>query len=162
MGRASTLSLHKRGQINVLSTSGHTVKQIADVVKRSRKPIMNSLRHQEEYGTKKSRGRPSKLNGREKRGILRTTSSSMISINEIRRTCGIDASKITVWRTLDKCPNIVRLGMKMHPQLIQKHRDGRLRFGENCARILGTFQPDISLEEVLWFREHSALQDWLS
>uniref|UniRef100_A0A1I7XAW7 HTH_Tnp_Tc3_1 domain-containing protein n=1 Tax=Heterorhabditis bacteriophora TaxID=37862 RepID=A0A1I7XAW7_HETBA len=58
MGRASTLSLHERGQIKVLSTTGYTVKRIADDVKRSRKAIMNFLRHQEEYGTKKSIGLP--------------------------------------------------------------------------------------------------------
>uniref|UniRef100_A0A1I7XFW1 Helix-turn-helix domain-containing protein n=1 Tax=Heterorhabditis bacteriophora TaxID=37862 RepID=A0A1I7XFW1_HETBA len=38
MGRASTLSLHERGQIKVLSTAGYTVKQIADV-KSSGRPI---------------------------------------------------------------------------------------------------------------------------
>uniref|UniRef100_A0A1I7XFS8 Transposase n=1 Tax=Heterorhabditis bacteriophora TaxID=37862 RepID=A0A1I7XFS8_HETBA len=39
---------------------------ILNVVRRSRKAIMNFLSHQEEYGTKQSSGRPSKLNGREK------------------------------------------------------------------------------------------------
>uniref|UniRef100_A0A1I7WCV1 DDE_3 domain-containing protein n=1 Tax=Heterorhabditis bacteriophora TaxID=37862 RepID=A0A1I7WCV1_HETBA len=32
MDRSPTLSLHERGQIKVLSTTGYTVKQIADVV----------------------------------------------------------------------------------------------------------------------------------
>uniref|UniRef100_A0A1I7WVM6 HTH_Tnp_Tc3_1 domain-containing protein n=1 Tax=Heterorhabditis bacteriophora TaxID=37862 RepID=A0A1I7WVM6_HETBA len=50
MGCASTLSLDERGQIKVLSTASYMVKQIANVVKRSRKAIMNFLRHQEEYG----------------------------------------------------------------------------------------------------------------
>uniref|UniRef100_A0A1I7WF67 HTH_Tnp_Tc3_2 domain-containing protein n=1 Tax=Heterorhabditis bacteriophora TaxID=37862 RepID=A0A1I7WF67_HETBA len=89
MGRASTLSLHERGQIKVLSTTGYTVKQIADVLKRFRK----------------SSGRPSKLNDCEKRTILRTASNRMTSIVGIRRTCGIGASKTTVWRMLDKCSN---------------------------------------------------------
>uniref|UniRef100_A0A1I7XUY7 hydroxymethylglutaryl-CoA lyase n=1 Tax=Heterorhabditis bacteriophora TaxID=37862 RepID=A0A1I7XUY7_HETBA len=52
MGRASTRSLDERGHIKVLSTTGYTVKQIADVVKRSGKAIMNFLRHQEEYGVR--------------------------------------------------------------------------------------------------------------
>uniref|UniRef100_A0A1I7WMY7 HTH_Tnp_Tc3_1 domain-containing protein n=1 Tax=Heterorhabditis bacteriophora TaxID=37862 RepID=A0A1I7WMY7_HETBA len=95
MGRASILSLHDRSQIKALSTVGYTVKRIADVVKCSRKAIINFLRHQEEYGAKKSSGRPGNLNDLEKREILRTTSSSTISINEIRRTCDIDASKTT-------------------------------------------------------------------
>uniref|UniRef100_A0A1I7X375 Transposable element Tc3 transposase n=1 Tax=Heterorhabditis bacteriophora TaxID=37862 RepID=A0A1I7X375_HETBA len=82
MGRASTLSLHERGQIKALSTAGYTVKQIADVIKRSRKAIMNFLRHQEEYGTKKSSGRPSKLNDREKRefcGLRRIARSASMN-----------------------------------------------------------------------------------
>uniref|UniRef100_A0A1I7XMV3 peptidylprolyl isomerase n=1 Tax=Heterorhabditis bacteriophora TaxID=37862 RepID=A0A1I7XMV3_HETBA len=58
--RASTLALHERGQMKAPSTAGHSVKQIADVVKHSRKAIINFLRHQEEYGTRKSSGRRSK------------------------------------------------------------------------------------------------------
>uniref|UniRef100_A0A1I7WIT2 HTH_7 domain-containing protein n=1 Tax=Heterorhabditis bacteriophora TaxID=37862 RepID=A0A1I7WIT2_HETBA len=46
MGRASTSGLYERGQIKALSSTGYTVKQIADVVKRSGKVIMNFLRHQ--------------------------------------------------------------------------------------------------------------------
>uniref|UniRef100_A0A1I7XLY3 HTH_Tnp_Tc3_1 domain-containing protein n=1 Tax=Heterorhabditis bacteriophora TaxID=37862 RepID=A0A1I7XLY3_HETBA len=83
MGRASTLALHERGQMKAPSTAGHSVKQIADVVKHSRKAIINFLRHQEEYES-------------------------------------------TVWRMLDKCPNIVRSRMKKWPQLTQGHKDERL------------------------------------
>uniref|UniRef100_A0A1I7X5Q6 HTH_Tnp_Tc3_1 domain-containing protein n=1 Tax=Heterorhabditis bacteriophora TaxID=37862 RepID=A0A1I7X5Q6_HETBA len=68
MSHAFTLSLHERGQIKVLSTTGFTVKRIADVVKRSRKALMNFLRHQEESGTRKSSGRPSSLNDHRKKG----------------------------------------------------------------------------------------------
>uniref|UniRef100_A0A1I7XM08 HTH_Tnp_Tc3_1 domain-containing protein n=1 Tax=Heterorhabditis bacteriophora TaxID=37862 RepID=A0A1I7XM08_HETBA len=81
MDRASTLSLHERGQIKVLASTDYTAKQIADVVKHSRKAIMNFLRHQEEYGTKKSSRRPSKLNGREKGkfcGLRRITRSASL------------------------------------------------------------------------------------
>uniref|UniRef100_A0A1I7WB82 Uncharacterized protein n=1 Tax=Heterorhabditis bacteriophora TaxID=37862 RepID=A0A1I7WB82_HETBA len=53
----------------------------------------------EEYGTKNSSGRPSKLNDLEKREILRTASSSTISINEICTTCGSDNSESTYIKT---------------------------------------------------------------
>uniref|UniRef100_A0A1I7XRE0 DDE_3 domain-containing protein n=1 Tax=Heterorhabditis bacteriophora TaxID=37862 RepID=A0A1I7XRE0_HETBA len=66
MGRAFLLSLHERDLIKALSTAGYMVKRSADAVKRYRKAIMNFLRHQEEYGTKKSSGQPSMLNDREK------------------------------------------------------------------------------------------------
>uniref|UniRef100_A0A1I7WUW1 HTH_38 domain-containing protein n=1 Tax=Heterorhabditis bacteriophora TaxID=37862 RepID=A0A1I7WUW1_HETBA len=112
MGRASTLSLHKRSQIKALSTTGYTMKQIANIFERSRKAIMNLLHHQEEYGTKKSSEKPSKLNSREKKEILRTASNNTISITEIRRTCGIDASETTLWIMLNNKPNMVRLRIK--------------------------------------------------
>uniref|UniRef100_A0A1I7XTG5 HTH_Tnp_Tc3_1 domain-containing protein n=1 Tax=Heterorhabditis bacteriophora TaxID=37862 RepID=A0A1I7XTG5_HETBA len=141
MCRAFTLSLHERGQIKVLSTAGYTVKQIADVVKRSRKAIINFLRYQEEYATKKSSGQPGKLNNREERTILWTVPNSPINASGIRRTCGIDVSKSTVWRMLNKCPNIVRSRMKKCPQLTQRHKDKRLCFGEIYARTLTLFNP---------------------
>uniref|UniRef100_A0A1I7X2V1 HTH_38 domain-containing protein n=1 Tax=Heterorhabditis bacteriophora TaxID=37862 RepID=A0A1I7X2V1_HETBA len=52
------MGLHERGQIKALSTAGYTMKRIADVVKCSRKTIINFLRHQEEYGTEDSSGLP--------------------------------------------------------------------------------------------------------
>uniref|UniRef100_A0A1I7WF70 HTH_Tnp_Tc3_1 domain-containing protein n=1 Tax=Heterorhabditis bacteriophora TaxID=37862 RepID=A0A1I7WF70_HETBA len=60
------------------------MKQIADVVKRSRKAVSNFLE------------------------ILRTASYSTTSINEIGRTCGIYASETTVWRMPDKCPQLTQ------------------------------------------------------
>uniref|UniRef100_A0A1I7W8D1 DDE_Tnp_1_7 domain-containing protein n=1 Tax=Heterorhabditis bacteriophora TaxID=37862 RepID=A0A1I7W8D1_HETBA len=66
------------------------------------------LSPQEEYGTKKSNGRSSKLNDCENREILRTTSNSTTSIDGICKTCDIYASKTTVLRMLDKYPNIVQ------------------------------------------------------
>uniref|UniRef100_A0A1I7X174 Transposase n=1 Tax=Heterorhabditis bacteriophora TaxID=37862 RepID=A0A1I7X174_HETBA len=53
------------------------------IYKNELKAITDFLRLQEEYGTNKSSGRPIKLNDREKRTILRTTSNSTININEI-------------------------------------------------------------------------------
>uniref|UniRef100_A0A1I7WXY3 HTH_Tnp_Tc3_1 domain-containing protein n=1 Tax=Heterorhabditis bacteriophora TaxID=37862 RepID=A0A1I7WXY3_HETBA len=78
MGRLSSLSLHERGQIKVLSTSGYTVKRSADVLKRSRRTIKNFLRLQGEYGTKNSNEQSKKLNEREKSEILWATSDSTI------------------------------------------------------------------------------------
>uniref|UniRef100_A0A1I7XCA0 DDE_3 domain-containing protein n=1 Tax=Heterorhabditis bacteriophora TaxID=37862 RepID=A0A1I7XCA0_HETBA len=51
-----------------------------------------------------------------------------ISIVGIRRTCGIDASKTTVWRMLDKCSNNVRSRMKKCPQLTQEYKAERLHW----------------------------------
>uniref|UniRef100_A0A1I7X655 GATA-type domain-containing protein n=1 Tax=Heterorhabditis bacteriophora TaxID=37862 RepID=A0A1I7X655_HETBA len=58
--------------------------------------------------------------------ILRTTSNSTISINKICTTCGTNNSESTVWRILDKRPNIVRSRMKKCPQLTQEYNGERL------------------------------------
>uniref|UniRef100_A0A1I7WTK3 Mariner Mos1 transposase n=1 Tax=Heterorhabditis bacteriophora TaxID=37862 RepID=A0A1I7WTK3_HETBA len=78
MGRASTLSLHERSQIEALSTAGCTVKQIAYVVKRSRKffRIVCVCRKNMKQG--------------------RTASDSTMSFSEIRGTCDIDALETTM------------------------------------------------------------------
>uniref|UniRef100_A0A1I7WHR6 HTH_Tnp_Tc3_1 domain-containing protein n=1 Tax=Heterorhabditis bacteriophora TaxID=37862 RepID=A0A1I7WHR6_HETBA len=93
MGRASTLTLYERGQIKVLSTT-------ADCL--SRQAL------QEGYYEFPNSERLDKLNDRKKDNFAD-------SVNEIGRNCGINASKTTVWRMLDKCPNIVRSRMKKCP-----------------------------------------------
>uniref|UniRef100_A0A1I7X1H1 DUF4781 domain-containing protein n=1 Tax=Heterorhabditis bacteriophora TaxID=37862 RepID=A0A1I7X1H1_HETBA len=100
-GRASTLSLHERGQIKAPATAGYTVKQTDDVLMSSRKAIH-------------------KWNNREKGTILRTASNST---NEIRMTRGIDASESLVWKVPNKSPNIVRVRMKNYPELTQAHKN---------------------------------------
>uniref|UniRef100_A0A1I7X033 Calpain catalytic domain-containing protein n=1 Tax=Heterorhabditis bacteriophora TaxID=37862 RepID=A0A1I7X033_HETBA len=55
-----------------------------------------------------------------------TTSYIMISINEMRKICDIDALESTMWRILRKCSNIVRSWMKKRPQLPQAHKDESL------------------------------------
>uniref|UniRef100_A0A1I7XD61 HTH_Tnp_Tc3_1 domain-containing protein n=2 Tax=Heterorhabditis bacteriophora TaxID=37862 RepID=A0A1I7XD61_HETBA len=54
MGCASTASPYERGQIKALATAGYTVKQISDVVKRSRKPIMDFLRQRKNRDKKET------------------------------------------------------------------------------------------------------------
>uniref|UniRef100_A0A1I7XPE1 HTH_38 domain-containing protein n=1 Tax=Heterorhabditis bacteriophora TaxID=37862 RepID=A0A1I7XPE1_HETBA len=61
MGRALKLSLHERGQVKALSTVRYTVKQIADIVKHSRKAVSSCLLRSEESRTTKSSGRPDKF-----------------------------------------------------------------------------------------------------
>uniref|UniRef100_A0A1I7WV67 DDE_Tnp_1_7 domain-containing protein n=1 Tax=Heterorhabditis bacteriophora TaxID=37862 RepID=A0A1I7WV67_HETBA len=101
-------------EVKPLSTAGYTVKQIADVVKRSRKANINSLRHRQEYGSKKCSRQPA--------------SNNTINISEVRRICGSGASESTMCRIPNKCLNIVQSRMKKFPQLIQGDKHKRVRW----------------------------------
>uniref|UniRef100_A0A1I7X4S0 DDE_3 domain-containing protein n=1 Tax=Heterorhabditis bacteriophora TaxID=37862 RepID=A0A1I7X4S0_HETBA len=56
---------------------------------------------------------------------LSTAGYTVKRIADVVKTCGSDNSESTVWRMLDKCPNIVRSRMKC-PQLTPGHNGGRL------------------------------------
>uniref|UniRef100_A0A1I7WVC1 HTH_48 domain-containing protein n=1 Tax=Heterorhabditis bacteriophora TaxID=37862 RepID=A0A1I7WVC1_HETBA len=71
-----------------------------------------------------------KLDDREKMTILQTTSNSTISVNELCRTCGINALKTTMWEVLNKSPNIVLLRMRKYSELTQTHKNERLRWAK--------------------------------
>uniref|UniRef100_A0A1I7W6Q2 Histone-lysine N-methyltransferase SETMAR n=1 Tax=Heterorhabditis bacteriophora TaxID=37862 RepID=A0A1I7W6Q2_HETBA len=105
--RYLTKNLHEISRIKSLSTACYTVKEINDVIKRSRKAIINFLRiwYKGEYWTTYT-------------------------------TCGFNASKTTVWRMLDNYPNIVRSRMKYCPQLTQEHNDERLFFKNKPIKSL--------------------------
>uniref|UniRef100_A0A1I7WCK0 HTH_Tnp_Tc3_1 domain-containing protein n=1 Tax=Heterorhabditis bacteriophora TaxID=37862 RepID=A0A1I7WCK0_HETBA len=70
------------------------------------------------------------LNDREKSIILRTASNRTTSIVGICRTCGIDTSKSTMWRMLEKYSNIVQSRMKKCLQVTQGHNGERLHYFE--------------------------------
>ena len=84
MGRGSLLSDFEKGQILAKKEQGLSNRRIARDLGRSHTVVDNFIKNPEEYGTRRSAGRPSLLSDRDKRRTLREASNSTKSSMEIR------------------------------------------------------------------------------
>ncbi|XGW19025.1 hypothetical protein V3C99_003105, partial [Haemonchus contortus] len=115
MGRGSLLSDFEKGQILAKKEQGLSNRRIARDLGRSHTVVDNFIKNPEEYGTRRSAGRPSLLSDRDKRRILREASNSTKSCMEIRSSLNLNASKDTVWRVIRKSQFIVKRKMRKAP-----------------------------------------------
>uniref|UniRef100_A0A1I7X3D8 HTH_Tnp_Tc3_1 domain-containing protein n=1 Tax=Heterorhabditis bacteriophora TaxID=37862 RepID=A0A1I7X3D8_HETBA len=95
----------EKAEILAFSDVGLNRTEIARKIGRSRNVVANFLRAPDEYGIKKSGGRPTKLGKREKK-ITMIASNSMANLDEIRSNHCQIVSKTTVWRALKANPYI--------------------------------------------------------
>ncbi|XGW29432.1 hypothetical protein V3C99_008891 [Haemonchus contortus] len=120
MGRGSLLSYFEKGQILAKKEQGLSNRRIARDLGRSHTVVDNFIKNPEEYGTRRSAGRPSLLFDRDKRRILREASNSTKSCLEIRSSLNLNASKDTVWRVIRKSQFIVKRKMRKAPFMTKK------------------------------------------
>lgn len=128
MARGNKLSQFEQGQIVALRGLGTGVRAIARQLGRSHHVVQNFLADTSGYGQKKSSGRKRKLSKRDERRIGKEASNSAKSCNEIKRELDLDVSKTTIWRAIDRNPNIVRQKMMAAPRLLPRHKDARMEF----------------------------------
>ncbi|EGT49447.1 hypothetical protein CAEBREN_03079 [Caenorhabditis brenneri] len=100
-------------------------------MKGSRKCISNFVKNPKHYEQNLKSGAPPKLTSRDRRLIIREASNSIKSCNDIKKDLGLNVSKQTVWRVIDKDPNIVRGVLKPAPRLTDDHKRCRLDFARN-------------------------------
>lgn len=113
-----------------LSRSGYKMRAIARHLNRSVGVVKNYLSNPDNYGTKHSPGRPKVLSERDERKILRLASNSYCSVKKIRAQSGVAASKWTVWRTISRSRNILRVKALAAPKLDDEHKMRRVRWAE--------------------------------
>ena len=130
MGRGKRLNESEKKQILELKQQRLSVAKISKVIRRSRRVIHNFLKNVEDYGKKKSTGRPSSLSDRDKRAILRVASNSQLTTKQIMEKSNVSASVSSVRRVLLSCKDIKRLKLKKKPSLTTKHKVERLRFAK--------------------------------
>ncbi|VDO40297.1 unnamed protein product [Haemonchus placei] len=120
MGRGSLLSDFEEGQILAKKEQGLSNRRIARDLGRSHAVVDNFIKNPEEYGTRRSAGRPSLLSDRDKRRILREALNSTESCMEIRSSLNLNVSKDTVWRVIRKSQFIVKRKMHKAPFMTKK------------------------------------------
>jgi len=135
MPGGSQLSEFEKGQIVAFQSLGKSQRAIAKELKRSRCVVQNYLAKQQRYGKKKRKGRKRKLSKRDERQIGKLASNSSSSVNVIKKDLNLEVSKTTVWRAIQRNPNIVREKMAKAPRLLAHHINARLQFArENMNR----------------------------
>ena len=128
MPRGTRLSVEEQAQVRALHQAGHSTRQIAAQLRRSRCAVFNYLKDPVGYGRKPGSGRPPVLSGQDVRHIQRLLSNSTASIRQVKADLSLDASRMTIWRAATGSGNIVRESMKRAPRLTDRHKAERLQF----------------------------------
>lgn len=134
MGRGKALTDIEKGQIIAYDGEGKSDREIGRLLHRSPTLIGNFLKDQENYGTRKSSGRPSKVSERDRRRIYRAASNSVKNCTTIKRELGLNVSPETIRRTIHSNPNIVRRRLKKAPAIKRENKAKRLEFGRLNTR----------------------------
>ena len=107
MGHREMLNPAEIQTILKLNKQHCSVTEIAKTVNRSRN-VMNLLKDTDNYGRKKSCGRPQCLTARDKRAIIRVASNSTLSARQIAEEAGVATNVRNVRRLLKNCEHLER------------------------------------------------------
>lgn len=131
MPRNKRLSELEIGKIEALKEEGKSIRYIARKIDRTHGVVLNYLKNPASYGKNmKKTGRKPKLTAKDKRRIGRTASNSTKSCDRIKRELGLNVDRTTVWRALNKNPNLKCQKMMKAPRLKPFHIEQRLQFAK--------------------------------
>jgi transposase len=101
MGSGKPLTEHKKGQIDALSSEGHSKRYIAKSVGCSRTAVTNYVKDRINYGKRHLHGRPRKLNARDERRLCRAAAPGNLSSAKLVKQLNLPVSRRTVSRALN-------------------------------------------------------------
>lgn len=130
MPRGIELSEVEVRKVYLLHGRGHSERQIAKLLHRSKTAVHNVLSKQDSYGTAKRTGRKKSLSARAERQIRSLATSEQMSTREIARTLDQPVSHVTVWKRLTDNPAVRLLKMKAKPKLTEMHKTARLEWAQ--------------------------------
>lgn len=130
MPRGQYLDLFQRGPISALRDEGWTISRISKHLKLGRTSVTKFVTNGSKYGGVKRRGRKPRMTHREKSVIIRRSSNSSATANQIFAKSKLEFSKVTVNKVRQQCPTLVRWKMRMKPVLSQKHKSARLHWAK--------------------------------
>jgi hypothetical protein len=130
MPLGTLLSDFERGQITELANANVSVSEIARRLERSRTEIKNYLDNPAGYGKNHGGGRRRSLSERDERAVYRAASNSSSTLRKIAANAGVNASKWTIMRTIQRNPSINRVKKLTRPQLTQEYKQSRLDWAQ--------------------------------
>lgn len=131
MPRGTQLTDTEKAKIEAFREAGKGYGYIANKLGRSKAAIQKFVTKLGGYGQKTRKGRPRKLSKRDEHQISRAMSNSTKSLNQIKRGFQLNVSKSTIFRAIQRNPNIVREKMKSAPKLKDIRKHVRLEFARN-------------------------------
>ena len=102
MGRGNSLTNHEKGMIDAFEKDGHSQREIAKKINRSRCAVNNYIKNK----NKTPKKIPEKLSPVNKRAIIRDVRKSGKSVSQIQLPDDINVSRWTIRRTLKNCLNV--------------------------------------------------------
>ena len=96
MGRGNSLTDHEKGMIDAFEKDGHSQREIAKKINRSRCAVDNYIKNKNKT-PKKIPGRPEKHSLRNKRAIIRDVRKSVFQIQLLGDNT---VSRWTIWKKL--------------------------------------------------------------
>lgn len=147
MGRGTRLTTKEQQSIAILHGKGVNCLQISKQIRRSECVVRNYIKNMENYGQKKSPGRPKVISNREKRAILRAASNSGLPARAIAAKAGVNTNVRNVQRILKAAPTIKRLKLQRKPQLKPEHQTARLVFARTHMDWTNQWQNVIFSDE---------------
>lgn len=131
MGRGKALSEYQKGQIDALQREGKTLRDIGEAVNKSKTVVGNYLNLGENYGKKKTTGRPHSIDRRSQRQLRRSLISNGMSLSQAGSDLNLDVSKTSIWRSVNRAFDIEYGKATKKPVLSKRHRETRLAFAKS-------------------------------
>ena len=95
MGRGNSLTDHEKGMIDAFEKDGHSQREIAKKINRSRCTVNNYIKNKNKT-PQKIPSRPEKFSRRNKRAIIRDVRKSGKSVSQIQLPGDINVSRWTI------------------------------------------------------------------
>ena len=128
MPKGTHLTEHEQGQISAFHSSGMTVTQISNKLRRSRCAIYTYLKDPGRYGKAKRTGRPKKVSAQMQRLIINKLKSSSKTIGEVQKQLDLKVSRATIGRVIKKSSQFVYKRKTTAPALTYSHKVNRLKW----------------------------------
>ena len=148
MGRGNFLTDHEKGMIAGLGKDGHSQREVAKKINRSRCAVNNYIKNKNKT-PQKIPGRLEKLCPKNKRAIIRDVRKS---VSQIQLPCGINVSRWTIWRTLKNCLNVEYSKGQKAPSWKKHHIKARFSWAKKYVSSGEKWSDVFTDEKTMEFR----------